>query len=341
MSTNIGLLSVAHPHVGSYAACVNGIEGAELVGIAAGDDERDEVEEYASEYETDVLPPDELLDCIDGAVVCASNAAHRYWVERAAEAGVSVLCEKPLSTSIEDACAIVDACADAGVHLGVAMPLRFSQPVRTAKRALENEVLGDLRFLSGTNRGQMPGRWFIDPEQSGGGAVMDHTVHIVDIVRWLTGEDVREVYAESDTRFHDIPVEDCNLLLMELTDGTQFVLDGSWSKPDHWDTWGDATLRLVGREGVLSIDCFDQTIKQTRDTEPVGIRSRYWGSNLDEGLLRDFVASVSDDRSPLKTGRDAIAEVCVIEAAYRSAERGEPVAVESPEERFSATERTT
>ncbi|WP_224337542.1 Gfo/Idh/MocA family protein [Haloprofundus halobius] len=331
MTVRIGLCSVAHLHADSYAACLNNLDDAELVGVTESEERVAEGREKADEYGVDYFDPDALLAEVDGVVVCSTNADHLAWVRRAAHAGVDVLCEKPLAPSVEAAHEMVDLCHRADVHLGVAMPLRFSQPARNAKTAVENGVLGDICFLSGTNRGQMPGSWFVDEAESGGGAVMDHSVHIVDIVRWITGEDVREVYAETETRFNDIPVEDVNLLSMTLTDGTEFVLDGSWSKPDEWDFWGDATLRLVGTEGVVSIDCFDQKIKQTRDTGDPGIRSVFWGSNPDEGLVADFVEAVAEDRPPLKTGADAVNDVAVVEAAYESANASESVDVEASE----------
>ncbi|ADQ68875.1 Gfo/Idh/MocA family protein [Halogeometricum borinquense] len=330
MNVKIGICSTAHLHADSYAACLRESD-AEFVGVTEHDDRADDAQAKAAEYGVDFYEPDELLERVDGVVVCSTNAAHRDWVEHAADAGVDILCEKPLAPSIEDAEQMVETCREADVHLGVAMPLRFNQPVRNAKTALEDDALGELRFLSGTNRGQMPGGWFADPEQAGGGAVTDHSVHLVDAVRWMTGEEVAEVYAETGTRFHDIAVEDVNVLSMELTDGTEFVLDGSWSKPDEWDNWGDATLRLVGTEGVVSIDCFGQTIKQTRDTDDdPGIRSVFWGSNPDEGLVEDFVRAVEADRPPLKTGADALEDVAVVEAAYESAEQSAPVSVERP-----------
>jgi len=325
--TDFGILSVEHGHADAYASALTDIDGADLVGVA-GAEERDEATaEAAEEYGVDHLAPDDLLSRADGVLVCSANAAHREWVEMAAEAGVDVLCEKPLAPTVADAEAIVDACDDAGVQLGVALPLRFSQPLVNAHDALEVGQLGDLKFLSGTNRGQMPGGWFADPDRSGGGAVMDHTVHVLDAVRWLTGADVAEVYAETGTRFHDIPVEDVNLLSMELTDGTQFTLDGSWSKPDEYDTWGGATLKLVGDDGVLEVDCFDQTIKQTRDSGDPGVHQVFWGPDANRGLIEDFVAAVREDRPPAKTGAHAVHDVAVIEAAYESAERGEPVDV--------------
>ena len=325
--TDFGILSVEHGHADAYASALTDIDGADLVGVA-GAEERDEATaEAAEEYGVDHLAPDDLLSRADGVLVCSANAAHREWVEMAAEAGVDVLCEKPLAPTVADAEAIVDACDDAGVQLGVALPLRFSQPLVNAHDALEVGQLGDLKFLSGTNRGQMPGGWFADPDRSGGGAVMDHTVHVLDAVRWLTGADVAEVYAETGTRFHDIPVEDVNLLSMELTDGTQFTLDGSWSKPDEYDTWGGATLKLVGDEGVLEVDCFDQTIKQTRDSGDPGVHQLFWGPDANRALIEDFVAAVREDRPPGKTGAHAVHDIEVIQAAYESAERGESVEV--------------
>ncbi|MFB6075279.1 MAG: Gfo/Idh/MocA family protein [Haloarculaceae archaeon] len=328
MTTAIGILSAEHLHADAYAACLEGMEDAELVGVADTEAHADSAGEKAEEYGVDALSVDDLLARSDGVAICSENVRHRELVEAAADAGVDVLCEKPLAPTVEDAQACVDACEAAGVHLGVALPLRFSEPMRNANQAVEEGTLGELTFLSGTNRGQMPGGWFADPELAGGGATMDHTVHILDAVRWITGRDVEEVYLESDTRFHDIPVEDVNLLSMRLEGGLEFTLDGSWSKPDEYDTWGGASLRLVGRDGVLEVDCFDQTLKQTRDSGAPGVHQVFWGPDANLTLVEDFVEAVREDRPPGKTGAHAVHDVAVIQAAYESAERGEPVQVE-------------
>lgn len=91
---------------------------------------------------------------------------------------------------------------------------------------------------------------------------------------------------------------------------------------------GDVTLRLIGTEGVIEVDCFDQTLTHTRDTdEDPGIESVYWGSNMDEGLVRDFVAAVREDHKPAVPGEDGVHEIRVVEAAYESGKTDEPVAV--------------
>ena len=148
---------------------------------------------------------------------------------------------------------------------------------------------------------------------------------MVDLARWITGQEVGEVYAESGTRFTDIPVEDVDLLSMELEDGTPFTHDGSWRQPESWEFWGDVTLRLIGTESVIEVDCFDQTIQETRESE--GIEAVHWGEDMNEGLLRDFAAAVRDDREPEIPGEEGAREVAVVEAAYESVETGEPVAV--------------
>ncbi|XVH33130.1 Gfo/Idh/MocA family protein (plasmid) [Haloferacaceae archaeon DSL9] len=326
-TVRIGILSTAHLHAEAYANQLESIDGATLVGVADTDDSRGRT--FAASHGVDLLEPSSLLEAVDAVAVCAPNAEHRTWAERAAEAGVHVLSEKPLAPEVTDARAIVDACEAAGVRLGVAMPLRFSLPVRKAKAELEAGVVGALQNITGTNRGRMPGGWFVDPDAAGGGAVMDHTVHIVDVVHWLTGERVEAVYVETATRFHDIRVEDVNLLSMTLADGTQFSLDGSWSKPETWDFWGDATLSLVGTDATVEVDCFAQKLKHTDSNEDgTGIDSIYWGDDPNGGLIEDFVEAAREDRPPETTGQEGVEAVAVVEAAYESADRGEVVEVD-------------
>jgi len=325
----IGILSVAHGHANSYAQALRRIEGAELVGVADGDAERGQ--SFAERHDIEYADAASVLDWSEGAIVCAANADHLRWVERAADAGVDVLCEKPLAPSAEAAQAAVDACEAAGVGLGVAMPVRFNEPIRRAKAAVNAGEVGDVQAYVGTNLLKASGvsGWFVDPDLSGGGAIMDHSVHVVDLVRWISGQEVAEVYAESGTAFGDRSVEDIDVLSMSLDDGTPVTHDGSWRQPDEWDNWGDVTLRIVGTDGVIEVDCFDQTLRHTQDTgEDPGIDAVFWGSDMDEALIRDFVGAVHDDRLPAIPGSEGVREVRVIEAAYASVDHGAPVAVE-------------
>jgi predicted dehydrogenase len=336
----VGVLSPAHVHADAWAAALAGADGAELAGVADDDAERGRA--FADRHDTELVDAADLAAAVDAAVVTAPNARHLDWIESAAAAGADVLCEKPLMPTVAGCDRAIATCADAGVELGVAMPLRFSVPARRAREALEAGAVGDLGSISGANRSAMPGGWFADPDLAGGGAVVDHTVHLVDLVHWLTGERVAEVYGEQATRLHDVPVEDVNVLSMELTDGTAFLLDGSWSTPQEWDFWGDARIELLGDDGSVAVDCFGQTFRRTRDPPghggrpPVdgrgdaatGIDRVYWGSDPELALIEEFVDAVAAGREPAVTGAEGRAAVAVVEAAYESAERGEPVAVD-------------
>ncbi|MFB6173843.1 MAG: Gfo/Idh/MocA family protein [Halobacteriales archaeon] len=323
----LGILSAAHGHADAYAEVIADIEGARTVAVADDDAERGRT--FADRQGIEHGAREDVLDRVDAGVVCAANADHADWVRAAADAGVDVLCEKPLATSVAAGEGMVAACEDGGVTLGVAMPVRFNEPARRAKAALEAGEVGDLRAVVGTNllRRMSPGSWFTDSDRSGGGAIMDHTVHVLDLVRWLTGEEVAEVHAESGTLFSDLAVEDTNVLSMELEDGTPVTHDGSWRQPEAWHHWGDVTLRLIGTDGVLEVDCFDQTLDHTHDTRDRGFETVFWGSDMNEGLLRDFVGAVREGREPAVPGREGVRELQVVEAAYASVEAGEPVAV--------------
>lgn len=323
MTVRIGLCSHAHIHASTYATILDQLDAVELVGLAT---ERDGAEAFAREHDLVLLDRETLLDVADAVVVASTNADRERWVVPAAEGGVDVLCEKPLAPSAATAAQLDSACREARVTLAMAMPLRHCVPAVQAKELLTDDVIGDLKAVCGTNRGLLPGGWFRDPEAAGGGAVMDHTVHVVDLVHWLTGERVDTVYADTATRFHDGPLEDVNLLSMTLTDGTAFSLDGSWSKPEGWRFWGDATVELVGTAGTLAVNCFDEILRSS--TVEGGETEVFVGQDPTERLLRSFVAAVCGKSAPdLATGTDGVEAVRVIEAAYESATRGHEVAV--------------
>ena len=130
-------------------------------------------------------------DDIHAVSICAANAAHHDLTLAAAEAGKHVLCEKPLAVSLAEATAMVRGCAEHGVTLATAYPVRHAAPVWEAKRRLASGELGAIRAMSLTNvlRAQTTG-WFIDPARSGGGAIRDHIVHATDLMRWFSGAEV-------------------------------------------------------------------------------------------------------------------------------------------------------
>jgi len=322
----VGFLSIAHLHADSYAAQLRALPGqAEIVGV--WDDDAGRRALKAAEYGTAAFEDaDALLDAAAAVVVCAENANHRALVERAAKAGKHVLCEKPLATTPDEARAMVDACDAAGVQLMTAFPCRFSPAFGQLLAAVRRGDLGDVLAVRGTNRGRCPGGWFIDKALSGGGAVMDHTVHVADLLRVLLGSEPAEVFCEADNRVLHGDFDDTGFLAITFENGVFATLDASWSRPKTFPTWGDVTLGVTGTRGVMELDLFAQEMTLFDDTRG-RVAYQGWGSSIDRGLVAAFIEAVATGAPVPVTGVDGLRAVEVVEAAYASAASGQPVAV--------------
>lgn len=328
----IGILSFAHHHAEAYIANLRAIPGVELFGAADEDAARGR--RLADHYETRFYPSYEALLAAkpDGVIITSENSKHRAMVEMAAEAGVNVLCEKPLATTVEDARAIVDACRKAGVLLMTAFPMRFSTPLVEVKALLETGDLGPVYCFNASNNGELPTKhraWFVDKELAGGGALMDHTVHLVDIMRWYLGSEVSQVYAQTNRIIHagEVQVETGGLELITFRNGVFASIDASWSRPPYWPTWGGLAFEMVSERGAVVVDAFKQnlTVYSHENQRPVW---QFWGSDSNQAMITEFAAAIREDRPPVVTGVDGLRAVEVTAAAYESAALGQPVRLE-------------
>lgn len=323
----IGMMSFAHMHAASYAGSLSEMDGVEIAGIFDEDISRGEkmVERFGGEYFSDYNKL--LAQDLDAVIVCAANSDHKEYVIAAAKSGCRhILCEKPIATKLGDAQEMIKCCEENGASLGIAFPCRYIPAVMGAKSSLEEEAIGKILAVKSTNHGSMPGGWFIEQEKSGGGAVMDHTPHVVDLLRWFMESDPVEVYAEADTLFHDLDIDDAGLLTIQFDNGAFATLDTSWSRTKSFPTWGDVTMDIIGMDGVISVDSFAQDIDLYSD---VNMKAQwvYWGDNMDLGLVQDFVDSVANDKPFPITGEDGLRALEVAAAAYKSAERNAPVKI--------------
>lgn len=249
----------------------------------------------------------------------------------AAARGVHALCEKPIATTLEDARAIVDACDKASVLLMTAFPMRFSAPLLEIKACLDNGDFGDVYCFNATNQGELPTKhraWFVDPELAGGGAIMDHTVHLVDIMRWFTGSEVETMYARSNRIFHaeEVEVETGALEMLTFANGIFGTIDASWSRTPYWPTWGGLTFEMVTQRGAVVVDAFRQNLNIYRHDWQ---RSNwaYWGSDMNQAMVGEFAAAIRENRPPLVTGMDGLRAVEATLAAYESDHTGQTVQV--------------
>jgi predicted dehydrogenase len=328
----IGIMSFAHQHGVGYASVLSKRPDVEL---RVADENADRGKRWAEH--TGVPCMESYADLLDwgpdAAIVCSENAGHRALVELAAQAGAHVLCEKPLATTLADGRAMIENCEKAGVNLMTAFPVRFSAPIASLEGALRSGALGKIHGVEGVNFGTMPGRsnpWFVDPKLAGGGAVMDHTVHVADLLRWMLGVEATEVYAQVNSILYpDLPVETAGLVAVTFADGTVATIDCSWSRPYSYPTWGTVRLDVIGDAGLASVDAFKQTIGAYSDGENRdGVREGRWlswGANADAGMLDEFIASIREGRPSRPDGWDGYRATEIAMGAYESAKTGQPV----------------
>ena len=328
MSARIGICSFAHPHAHSYAEATSRYIGnEEVLSLLAAitDDNEQRGRDAAAQYRVPFFAPDEMdAQQLDGVIVCSENARHREWVERAVHAGIKhILCEKPLAATAEDARAMIELCAAQGVSLFTAFPCRYAPAFTRALALVRDGRIGDVLAVRGTNRGTMPGGWFVELELSGGGAVIDHTVHVADLNRLLLGQEATAVYAEIGSGFYKQEWDDTGLLSITYGGGAFATLDTSWSRPKGYPTWGDVTLQIVGTAGVLDIDLFAQHSALYNHSGP---QWPFWGSGMDALMVADFARACAGEPVPhLATGTDGLRGLEVARAAYASAQAGQPV----------------
>jgi len=333
----VGVLGCAHySHARTYARALQGLSGCELVAVA--DPSPALAQALSEDLGVPALDPEALVaaDGLDAVIVCSTTDRHLAAIRLAASAGLHVLCEKPLATTVEDGRAAIAACEAAGVQLHVAFVSRFDPLLVELRDRVRRGDVGDVRVIAGQSPGQIPPRepapgrpaesvsWFVDPVRSGGGAVMDHSVHVLDAIRFVTGLEVESVSTEMGSLIDpDLPVEDCASMLLAMEGGAVACIDPSWSGPKGTD-W---IVRVVGSEGLVSMDDVKQCLPVIR-RDRTGALAHY-GADMDEAAVRHFVDCVrsGEMREPAASGEDGLRVLEVVAAAYESAAAGQPAAI--------------
>jgi UDP-N-acetylglucosamine 3-dehydrogenase len=319
----VGMVSFAHVHADGVASTLGRLEQVAFSGIHDEDAKRGEAA-AAAHHVTYHKTLDDLLGASDAIVITSTNADHRRYTEAAAGRKVHVLSEKPLATNIADARAMIDACRKAGVQLGVAFPVRSSPAVIALREAIAAGQLGPIRAVRSTNPGQYPGRWFADAQAAGGGAVMDHTVHAADAIRWLLADEYTRVHAELGSFLYGFAAEDCGIITIDLASGGFASIDCSWSRPKTFPTWGGVTFHVVGERATVDIDVFRQALTYYDDTAG---RTRLvgWGDDLNARMIGGFADAILAGKPVPIDGEAGLRALEVAVAAYRSAETKRPV----------------
>lgn len=326
----IGILSFAHLHAEGYQANLKNIAGVELVGFSHTNSQ--EGKHYAEQYGLRWFSShqDLLAEGLDGAIICSENANHRELVEMAARAKCQILCEKPIEISEEEARAMKAACDQNGVHFMTAFPMRFAPSTIAVRSAIQQGQLGQIYGVNGINHSEIPQAhraWFADKNLAGGGAVMDHVVHLADLLRWYFAAEITEVYAEVDNLFYpkEVSVDTAGLLLVRLSNGVQASIDCSWSRPTWYPRWGHLKMEVVGESGVAVMDSFAQFVSVYARGAPRNPSWMGWGPDSNQAMLEEWVGSIREKRAPSVSWNDGFQAMRVALAAYQSAQSHTPV----------------
>ncbi len=322
----------------NHARVYSRLPGVELVAVCDqnGERAREVAEQYgARTYHTDyehlLADPD-----IQAVSIATPDFAHAPIALAAAEAGKHILCEKPLATSVEEAQAIADAAAKAGVKLMVDFHNRVNPPFAAARDSVREGAIGTpaygyarlsnttyvpLEMLSWANRSSA--LWFLGS-------------HAIDIMRFILGDTVVRVQAVSRSgilRGMGVDVPDFHVAIAEFSRGAVVTFEHAWILPRSQPMVYDFKVELLGSEGAIYVD-----------TSHHGAFELHTGGRLDYGdvfgatptsdlriggfvseAIARFADAVIHDRPVLATAEDGVEATRIVDAIQRSAESGQPV----------------
>jgi predicted dehydrogenase len=324
----LGIVSFAHMHAYSYARVAKELEARGRVVLEAiFDDNEGRLKRAVELYKPRRAYSDfdKLLEEVevDVAIVASENAKHAKYAVPLLDRGVHVLVEKPIATRLEDAWLMIKTAESRGVKLQVAFVMRYHDASHYVLSRVRE--LGRIYSITATNHGKCPFDWFVDPELAGGGAIMDHVVHVADLIRWYTGDEFEEVVAFVGRNIYpELKVEDNAILIGRLKSGATFSIDCSWSRPANWPTWGDVYMHIVGERGAIVLNAFNQNISLADET---GFKWVYYGPDADRNMIEDFLRVVERDETPRASGLDGLKALEVVIAAYKSIREKRPVKI--------------
>ena len=350
----IGLGWAGQQHVAAYAAD----PAVELVAISAMEehllaqfgDERDVPGRYQDWKQ---MIAEAELDVVS---IATPTFLHEPMAIHALEAGVNVLTEKPMAQTGEAAARMVAAAQKAGKVLDVSFNHRQRGDVTALKDVVDSGVLGKLYYAkTGWIRRQgIPGlgTWFTKSESSGGGAMMDIGIHMLDMALHLMGEPaVTAASASTHAEFGPLgrggsgfgisqvedgapfEVEDLATAFLRLEGGGTLLLESSWAQ---WIPHDLCYVTLYGADGGATIEWGGDPTdprKITVWTEVAGIPAELTPAAGEDGrhaaAVAAFLQKVASGESAAHDGSLALRRARVIDACYASAKAGAEVNIES------------
>jgi myo-inositol 2-dehydrogenase / D-chiro-inositol 1-dehydrogenase len=276
--------------------------------------------------------PAELLAAgIDGVVIAAATAAHPELLIAAVDAGLPAFCEKPLASSAAEAKRVRDYVTDAGAVVQIGYPRRFDPAFVAARAAVVADELGWVHTVRSTTLDPAP-----PPHEYiavSGGIFRDCSVHDFDAIRWVTGQEVVEVYAtgtnKGDPFFGELGDVDTASSVLTLSGGCTALVSNSRYNGRGYDVrlelHGSVDSIAVGLEPRLPLRSVEPGTTFPDETPHTFFMDRFRTAFRAE--LASFAAVVAGQRPSPCTVDDALEATRIAEACALSVHEHRPVAM--------------
>jgi glucose-fructose oxidoreductase len=302
-----------------------------LVALVSGDEEK--LRSLGREYDVPItVGYDEYGDVlesgeVDAVYLALPNSEHEEYARRAARAGVHVLCEKPLATSVRACEAMIAEARRHDVRLMTAYRLHFERANLRAVEIVRSGALGEPRAFSSCFTMQVRAGNIRLEAELGGGTLWDLGIYCINAARYLFRAEPEEVTAISargdDPRFRE--VDEATSAVLRFSGGRLATFTSSFGAAD--ESWYD----VLGTEGSLCVDpAYEYADRLAMELTRNGRTTRKEYPRRDQfgPELVYFSECVLTGREPEPSGREGLADVRVIEALYESARRGRSVALD-------------
>ena len=341
MSLGWGIIGIGSHADLKIAPAMNLAGDSRIVSVYSRDQAR--ADAFAEKHGADAACSD--LDAlladsrVDAVFVASPNHLHARQTIRAAAAGKHVLAEKPMATTTSDAAAMIDACRDHGVTLGLGFELRFHPAHLWAQRAIRDGAIGRIRLARGQwgrgNRGEpehLPRtglrQWWETPEMIGDASVLVGLgVHVFDLMRFLLREEVAEVVAMTDGQTQQQPLEHIATIALRMNSGAIAQVMCGRMLPDTQNDLGlyGSDGRFATKETIWEARLGEAQMVTASGDETQSYEYNYLANFVDE--LNDFRDALQHDRPPAATGQDGLRAAQITSAAIESAKTGRIVPV--------------
>lgn len=308
----------------SHCNALPNVENCEFVGVA--DLRLEAAQAVAEKHQIRAFRDyQELLKIVDGVVVATPPAAHTEVVVAAAQAGVHAFCEKPLSLTLAEADAMIDAADAAGTHLMVGQVLRFYPVHALGKQLIDAGDIGDIVYIETDYTGPYnaprtrPDSWYGTV-----GGLLENGIHKADLSNWFGGTALTVAAEGGSFSGHD-DWEDYTVSLIRYDSGAVGIL--RWG--GFLGARGTNETIIDGSKGSLRLDMREDIahLKKLGNPHWEEIVPDRTGPRGVIGELTHFVACIRDDKPPLIDGRGGRHAVEVVLATYQSAKEKTKVAL--------------